>query len=74
MKHIVDDGLAGGTMLSGVIVRKFNLKKSCRLSAKCCLLFYALTIWTTTCFIVPGCDQVNLAGVIKPYFNRYVTW
>ncbi|XP_078383103.1 solute carrier organic anion transporter family member 4A1-like [Oculina patagonica] len=62
----------GGTMLSGVIVRKFNLKKSCRLSAKCCLLFYVLTIWTTTCFIVPGCDQVNLAGVVKPYFNGHL--
>ena len=59
-------------MLSGVIVRKFNLKKSCRLSAKYCLVFQFLTLWTITTFIIPGCDPVNLAGVVKPYFNRSV--
>ncbi|XP_078375131.1 solute carrier organic anion transporter family member 4A1-like isoform X2 [Oculina patagonica] len=62
-------GAAGGIMLSGVIVRRFNLKKSCRHSAKFCLIFQFITLWTISSFIIPGCDQVNLAGVVKPYFN-----
>jgi len=62
-------GAAGGIVLGGVVVRRFNLKKSCRLSAKYCLIFQALSVWTAAAFIIPGCDEVNLAGVVKPYFK-----
>jgi len=62
-------GASGGIILSGVIVRRFNLKKSCRLSAKYCVIFQFLTLWTLATFMIPGCDQVNLAGVVKPYSN-----
>ena len=61
----------GGIVLGGVVVRRFNLKKSCRLSAKYCLIFQALSVWTAAAFIIPGCDEVNLAGVVKPYFKGY---
>ena len=67
---LIIDPIAGGTMLSGVIVRGFNLKKSCRQSAKYCVIFQIFTLWTLASFMIPGCDQVNLAGVVKPYSNR----
>ena len=59
-------------MLGGLLVRKFNLKKSCKLSAKYCLIFQLLASWTATAFIIPGCDELNLAGVVKPYHNRFL--
>ena len=63
---------SGGIMLGGLLVRRFNLKKSCKLSAKYCLIFQILASWTATAFIIPGCDEINLAGVVKPYHNRFL--
>lgn len=62
-------GATGGIFLSGVIVRRFNLKKSCRLSAMCCLFLQLFTVWTAATFIIPGCNQIELAGITKPYYK-----
>ena len=61
----------GGIVLGGFLVRRFSLKKSCRLSAKCCLIIQLLSVWTSIAFLIPACDDINLAGVVKPYYNRY---
>ena len=46
------------------------MKKSCKLSAKYCFVFALLSAWTAFLFMIPGCDKVNLAGVVTPYHNR----
>ncbi|XP_068755616.1 solute carrier organic anion transporter family member 4A1-like [Montipora capricornis] len=60
---------SGGIVLSGFLVRRLNLKKSCKLSAKWCVIISIFSVWTALAFIIPGCDEVNLAGVVKPYHN-----
>ena len=62
--------VVGGIVLSGFLVRRLNLKKSCKLSAKWCVIISIFSVWTALAFIIPGCDEVNLAGVVKPYHNR----
>lgn len=56
--------------MGGVFVRRFDLKKSCKLSSKYCLVFAILSAWTALSFMIPGCEKVNLAGVVTPYHNR----
>ena len=62
--------LSAGIVFGGFFVRRFNLKKSCKLSAKYCFVFAILSAWTAFAFMIPGCDKVNLAGVVTPYHNR----
>jgi len=63
-------GASAGIVFGGFFVRRFNLKKSCKLSAKYCFVFALLSAWTAFLFMIPGCDKVNLAGVVTPYHNR----
>lgn len=62
-------GASAGIVFGGFFVRRFNLKKSCKLSAKYCFAFALLSAWTAFAFMIPGCDKVNLAGVVTPYYN-----
>ncbi|XP_015752408.1 PREDICTED: solute carrier organic anion transporter family member 4A1-like [Acropora digitifera] len=61
--------LSAGIVFGGFFVRRFNLKKSCKLSAKYCFVFALLSAWTAFLFMIPGCEKVNLAGVVTPYHN-----
>jgi len=60
-------GTIGGALLGGCLVRRFKLKKSLLMAAKYCLIIKVLTSFGGLQFIMPGCNEVQLAGIVQPY-------
>ena len=60
----------GGVFLGGLVVRRFKLKETLLMAAKCCLIIKVATIFTSLIWLIPGCDEVQLAGIVKPYWDR----
>jgi len=60
-------GSIGGVLLGGYLVRRFKLKQSLLMAAKYCLLITVLTSLEGLQFILPGCNEVQLAGIVQPY-------
>ena len=42
------------------------------MAAKWCLIIKTITLFTSLIWIVPGCEEVQLAGIVKPYWDRYI--
>ena len=62
--------ISGGVLIGGLIVRRFKLKNSCKMSAKFCVIFQCISLWGGLSWLIPGCNELSLAGVSAPYFNR----
>ncbi|KAJ7380703.1 hypothetical protein OS493_007071 [Desmophyllum pertusum] len=62
-------GCGGGIFLGGLIVRRFTIKESLFLAARFCLIFKALTALGSLVWTFPGCEEVQLAGIVKPYWD-----
>lgn len=65
----VAPGAGGGVFLGGLVVRRFKLKETLLMAAKCCLIIKVATIFTSLIWLIPGCDEVQLAGIVKPYWD-----
>ena len=61
-------GILGGAFL----VRTFKMEESGRKSAFFCFIFQFFTLAGPLAFLVPGCNELNLAGLQVPYGARYV--
>ena len=56
-----------GPLVGGFIVSKFNLKKSLKKSAFCCIVGQILVFVVPLAYLLPGCGNVNLAGLVVDY-------
>lgn len=61
---------AGGVLLGGYLVRRFDLKKSLRMAARFCVIASIFTVAGSSAWFIPGCGVPDLAGVIAPYSGR----
>ena len=59
----------GGVFGGSCIVKRFKLRESCKKAAKCCVIFRFVAILTVFTWLIPGCGEINLAGVTTPYVN-----
>ena len=57
--------------MGALLVRRFKLKESVIMAAKYCVVIKALTALGSILWIFPGCKEVQLAGIVKPYWDRY---
>ena len=60
----------GGVLLGGVLIRRFDLKRSLKLSARFCVIASIFTCAGSSAWFIPGCGIPDLAGVIAPYNGR----
>jgi len=64
---IVVPGTLGGVVIGGIIVRRFDLKRSLKMAARFCVVAIVFTIAGCSAWFIPGCGTADLAGVIVPY-------
>ena len=62
---------AGGVLLGGYLVRRFDLKRSLRMAARFCVIASIFTVAGSSAWFIPGCGVPDLAGVIAPYSGRW---
>ena len=60
--------------MSGYLIRRIKLTQTLLKAAKYCLIIKTITSLGGLMFILPGCSEVQLAGITKPYWNRYVSY
>lgn len=65
-------GAGVGVFLGGLLVRRFKLKEALFKAAKWCLIIKAVTMLTSLIWLIPGCDEVQLAGIVKPYWDSTI--
>ena len=61
---------AVGILVGGYIIKRFKVKESCAKATKLCAVFSGLTLVGGAAWFVPGCGEVDLAGVTALYRNR----
>ena len=61
-------GVLGGSFM----IRALKIEGSGRKSALLCFIFQLFSITGPLAFLVPGCNEVNLAGLEVPYGERLV--
>ena len=54
------------------MVRALKIEESGRKSALLCFIFQLLSVTGPLAFLVPGCNEVNLAGMEVLYGERFV--
>ena len=69
---VIIPGTAGGIFLGSYLVKRVDVRKSCKMAAKFCFIFQFLGTWTVLTFLIPGCKMPLLAGISHPYNNRYI--
>ena len=57
-------------VIGGIIVRRFDLKRSLKMAARFCVVAIVFTIAGCSAWFIPGCGTADLAGVIVPYNGR----
>ena len=56
-----------GIIIGSMILRRFPLKDVCKKAALVMLILRALGFLSPLSFLMPGCNNNNLAGVTTPY-------
>ena len=58
-----------GILFGAFVVRNFPIKSVCKKSASYLVVSQTLTIVTSFAILIPGCLNVNMAGVSTSYTN-----
>lgn len=61
-----------GVFAGSFIVRALKIEESGRKSAFLCLIFQLFSIIGPLALLMPGCKEINLAGLEVPYGKRLV--
>lgn len=67
---VIIPGTAGGIFLGSYLIKRVDVRKSCKTAAKYCFIFQFIGTWAVLTFLIPGCKTTRLAGVTEPYNNR----
>ena len=68
---VIIPGTAGGIFLGSYLVKRVDVRRSCKIAAKYCFIFQFIGTWAVLTFLIPGCKTTLLAGISQPYNNRY---
>ncbi|XP_068745910.1 solute carrier organic anion transporter family member 4A1-like [Montipora capricornis] len=64
---VIIPGTAGGIFLGSYLVKRVDVRKSCKIAAKYCFIFQFMGTWAVLTFLIPGCKTTLLAGISHPY-------
>lgn len=67
---IIVPGTVGGVLLGGVLVRRFDLRRSLKMAARFCVIASVFTVAGSGSWFIPGCGVPDVAGVTVPYNGR----
>lgn len=67
---VIIPGTAGGIFLGSYLVKRVDVRQSCKIAAKYCFIFQFIGTWAVLTFLIPGCKTALLAGISHPYNNR----
>lgn len=68
---VIIPGTAGGIFLGSYLIKRVDVRKSCKIAAKYCFIFQFIGTWAVLTFLIPGCKTTLLAGISHPYpFNN----
>ncbi|XP_078358479.1 solute carrier organic anion transporter family member 4A1-like [Oculina patagonica] len=70
---VIIPGTAGGIFLGSYLVKRVDVRRSCKIAAKYCFIFQFIGTWAVLTFLIPGCKTTLLAGVSQAYNNRTLT-
>jgi len=70
---VIIPGTAGGIFLGSYLVKRVDVRRSCKIAAKYCFIFQFIGTWAVLTFLIPGCKTTLLAGISQPYNNRTLT-
>ena len=68
---VIIPGTAGGIFLGSYLIKRVDVRRSCKIAAKYCFIFQFIGTWAVLTFLIPGCKTTLLAGVSQAYNNRY---
>ena len=69
---VIIPGTAGGIFLGSYLIKRVDVRRSCKIAAKYCFIFQFIGTWAVLTFLIPGCKTTLLAGISHPYNNKYV--
>ena len=69
---VIIPGTAGGIFLGSYLIKRVDVRSSCKIAAKYCFIFQFIGTWAVLTFLIPGCKTTLLAGISQPYNNRYI--
>jgi hypothetical protein len=64
---IIIPGTAGGIVLGSYLIKRIDLRRSCREAAKYCFIFQFIGTWGVLTFLIPGCKTSMIAGINRDY-------
>eukprot|EP00111_Clytia_hemisphaerica_P005496 TCONS_00015937-protein len=67
---IMMPSLIVGVMLGAVILRRAKIEIAAQTAAKICVIVSVITIGSSFAFLIPGCRNTNIAGIMEPYHNH----
>ena len=67
---VIIPGTAGGIFLGSYLVKRVDVRQSCKIAAKYCFIFQFIGTWAVLTFLIPGCKTTLLAGISHPYNNN----
>lgn len=67
---VIIPGTAGGIFLGSYLIKRVDVRRSCKIAAKYCFIFQFIGTWAVLTFLIPGCKTTLLAGISHPYNNR----
>lgn len=70
---VIIPGTASGIFLGSYLVKRVDVRQSCKIAAKYCFIFQFIGTWAVLTFLIPGCKTTLLAGVSHPYNNNSKT-
>lgn len=59
-----------GIITGSLMMRKLKVQVAAKTAAKICVIISMLTAFNSFTFLIPGCSNTNVAGVMVPYHNR----
>lgn len=68
---VIIPGTAGGIFLGSYLIKRVDVRRSCKIAAKYCFIFQFIGTWAVLTFLIPGCKTTLLAGISHPYNNRW---
>lgn len=70
---VIIPGTAGGIFLGSYLIKRVDVRRSCKIAAKYCFIFQFIGTWAVLTFLIPGCKTTLLAGISQPYNNKTLT-
>ncbi|KAJ7333507.1 hypothetical protein OS493_017044 [Desmophyllum pertusum] len=64
---VIIPGSAGGIFLGSYMIKRVDVRRSCKIAAKYCFIFQFIGTWAMLTFLIPGCKTTLLAGISQPY-------